>query len=417
MIIWIFLSMTISIAQSPYNSISHGIILEDTDASGLAQGISGLMPSFNSRFSISNPSTWSDLRVTYLTSHYTSGEIEYPEHRYKSGFGRLTRSSFVIPIRGKYAFGLGIKPYSRKQFSMEDENNAEVIFSEDTLRVSKQIEGRGGISSFYTGGSWKINGNKTMGIQWDFLFGTFYEITSTNINDNPPTINRRRFRYNGTLLSLFFRVKPARSYLKSTFYLSAQLPVGNQRAEIVNYHSFVDQDWNGIHTGADYPIPEDAQPGKPVKSSFLLPYTMSSSWVYQFSDQTHVGIEIGVRIFSGDQGNHLNTLSGEEKSASRISLGLLRERISGSQQFIDRFHYRIGFFQREHYISRSNNNLSERGITLGLGIPFGVTQNQIDVGFRFSKRDGFLIHESEYLQQITVGVTIGDIWLVKRRRR
>jgi len=412
-----FLCFAFSIAQSPYNSISHGIILDEGDASSLAQGGSGLLPSFNSRFSIVNPSTWTDLRLTYLTAHYTTGEIEYLEQDYKAGFGRLSYSTFIIPIGDKYGWGIGLKPYSRKQFSVEDEKENIVIFSSDTLELSKTIDGMGGISSFFTGGSWKIDESKTVGFLWDFLFGAFNEVTSMNLNDDPPTIFRRRFQYKGTLLSLYLRVKPIKSFSKSTFYFSGQFPVGSRKVVITNYHSFSDQDNNGIHSSIDYPIPQDVKPEKYVHSSFFLPYTLSSGWVYHLSDQTHAGIEIVTRIISKNQDNHLSSIFGKEKSESRIGFGLLRESVASSQRFIDRFHYRIGLFQREHYISRSNRNLSEQGITLGFGIPFGLTQNQIDIGFRLSARDGFFTNETEYVRQLTLGVTIGDIWLVKRRRR
>ncbi|MFQ6616428.1 MAG: hypothetical protein ACE5HZ_06630, partial [Fidelibacterota bacterium] len=71
----------------------------------------------------------------------------------------------------------------------------------------------------------------------------------------------------------------------------------------------------------------------------------------------------------------------------------------------------------QHYISRRTDALQERGLGLGLGIPFGFTGNQIDLAFRFSSRQGFLSDDIEILRQLTIGLTLGDVWLVKRKRR
>jgi len=391
------LLVTLSNAQSPYNSISHGIILDEMDASSLAQGSIGLIPSHNSRFSTLNPATWSDLRFTYLTIHYNGGEIQYPDRDFKTEFGRLTNVAFIVPIKEKYAWGFGLRPYSRKQFSIEDDKIAPVIFSGDTLTVTKKVDGTGGISSFYSAGSWKINKDYALGLQWEFLFGVFDEEDTTFI-DNRHTYYRRHFEFKATLLSLFLRSSQLESSRHSTIYVGLKFPIGRQKI---------------IETDSPMFAERDRKPSQRLS----LPLSLYGGLVYHMSRHTHFGFEILNRWFSESKPSVLNTLAGREENASRISLGLLRERIPGSQRFFNRLHYRIGFFRREHYISRSKKDLKELGIALGFGFPFGNTQNQIDIGLRVSKREGFLTNESELIRLITIGVTIGDIWLVKRRRR
>ena len=43
-------------------------------------------------------------------------------------------------------------------------------------------------------------------------------------------------------------------------------------------------------------------------------------------------------------------------------------------------------------------------------------ENQSDVGFSISKRTGFLVGD-ELLKQFSVGLSLGDIWFIKRRER
>lgn len=158
-------------------------------------------------------------------------------------------------------------------------------------------------------------------------------------------------------------------------------------------------------------------PKKKSPESFPLPVTVSGGLARHINGNLHVGIEYQRRYFGEENSYALNSLAGSFGEASRLSVGLLRERILGSRDFFDLLHYRIGFFRKQHYILRAENDLTESGLAVGLGIPFGLTQNQIDFGFRFSSREGFLSDEPEIIRQFTVGLTIGDIWLVKRRRR
>ena len=45
-----------------------------------------------------------------------------------------------------------------------------------------------------------------------------------------------------------------------------------------------------------------------------------------------------------------------------------------------------------------------------------MSDNQIDVGFRFSKRNG-MNQNDEFLSQFSIGMLIGDLWLIKGKRR
>ena len=386
--------MTSSGAQSPYNTISHGIIFDERIATSLSQGSVGLIPSYNSKFSEVNPATWSDLTFARLLAHYNAGEIEYPNQEFKSSFGYLTNATFIVPINGKFALGLGVRPVTRKRFSVKQGADAIFIFSGDTLIQSKQITGTGGVSSFFTGGSWKIDEANTLGLRMDFLFGVFDETTRSL-----SSFYRRHFEYKGTLLSLYLRAAQFETSLKSTLYVGFSVPFGRRKIVETDY-------WN-LYDGGQ----------KKSLQGFPLPYSISGAVVSHVQKTTHFGLEVLIRRFPKDDTSVLNTLHGGEDTAYRVSLGILREAIPGSRSLFERFHYRIGFFRRQHYIFRFHEGLKEQGIAFGFGIPFGVSQNQIDIGFQFSRRNGFLSDETEYVQQLTIGLSLGDIWLVKRRRR
>ena len=399
--------------QSPYNSALHGIILDRGAASSMGYGGAGLVSAHSSRFSVENPSSWANLTFTLLSVHYNTGEVLYGGSESTAGFGRLANASFIVPIRKKFALGLGIAPLSRKQFTLIDSSAASVIFAGDTLVMAKSLSGVGGISSFFTGGTWRLNETNSVGLKLDFLFGTFDDSTTALVpisylagyyhNEYP--YYRRHSEYKGTLVSLYLTSSQRKGRLKSTFYLGLSLPVGASKVVRTDYFPYADSE-------------------KQSPEEFPLPVTVMGGLARHLTGNLHVGVEYQRRYFEekGAGIRHqndyvLNSLSGSFGEASRLSVGLLRERIPGSRDFFDLLHYRIGFFRRQHYIFRVENDLMESGLAVGLGIPFGLTQNQIDFGFRFSSRKGFLSDDPEIIRQFTVGLTIGDVWLVKRRRR
>ena len=387
-----FVSLT---AQSPYNAIGHGIILDSPDAASLAFSSTGLIPSFNSRFSSSNPTTWTDLVFTYLTGHYNAEEVNTGSFR--SGLGTLSTAAFIVPINGKYAFGMGMTPISRKSFDLMGDTTS-VVFSGDTLTLSKTMDGSGGISTMFAGGAWNVSPKHTIGIRFDFLFGVYDEHTVSHI-DYRSSEYARRFAYKGTFLSGYYRFVPTPEKRRLSAFAGFQLPFGSQYIARTDFFTYVES---------------DLQP----RMDFVLPTTLSGGLIYSISSSIHAGAELVIRSFFGSsEADNLNTLDGEMGRANRISIGLTREKIFGSRDIMNMFHYRVGFFRRSHYIRELGNDLTEMGLSFGIGVPFGLTQNQLDFGFRISRRNGFLSDSPETINQFSVGLTLGDLWLVKGKRR
>ena len=61
--------------------------------------------------SILNPSTWPNLKYTQLSMSYNASKIAIP---ILNEYSSLSSAYWIIPIRGKYAFGLSILPYTNQ---------------------------------------------------------------------------------------------------------------------------------------------------------------------------------------------------------------------------------------------------------------------------------------------------------------
>ena len=409
-------------AQSPHNTDLYGLFFDHTDAAGFALGNTGLLPSHNSRFSIANPTTWSELKFALLSVHYNTGEIRYEEENYLAGFGILSNAVFIVPIKNKYSFGLGIKPLTRRKFHIESNKDQSIVFDNDSLLLTKSIEGTGGISSFYSAFSWRFSPENTLALQLDFLFGTFNEFTSSRLfEDNPetvpPVVYQRRFEFNIKLLSLYFSSRSLFDQHNLMMYALFQLPVGSKFLKETDRPPFMDLNLDNIHSGSELPYLENVEEKTLTHRNFPFPVTVSGGMTYKMGGKTIIGFEFLSRIFSKESGEFLNSVSTNLYNGNRISMSLLREAKQGSRQLTQRLHYRIGIFRHQHYISSRQKPLIQNGIGFGIGIPFGLFQNQIDIGFRFSKKDGFLTGDPEFVREVTIGLSLGDIWLVKGKRR
>ena len=53
---------------------------------------------------------------------------------------------------------------------------------------------------------------------------------------------------------------------------------------------------------------------------------------------------------------------------------------------------------------------------MGIGFKFAVTGNQIDFSFRYGSRS-IRSSQKELFQEFTIGVSLGDIWFLRRRAK
>ena len=67
------------------------------------------------------------------------------------------------------------------------------------------------------------------------------------------------------------------------------------------------------------------------------------------------------------------------------------------------------------YGVKNLENVNEVGLGLGVGYNFGITGNQIDFGYKFANRSGLHVVGDETIHMFNIGISIGDLWFVKRR--
>jgi len=409
--------LTMLSAQSPYNSAGMGLLSDFSAAPAFGLGMSGLMGGFNHSVSTQNPSTWPELNFSKLTVHYIGGEIQ--NQSFRTSFGSLGDASFILPIKGEYALGLGLKPFANKTYLLTDTSVLDTIFAGDTLALSSDLSGSGGMGILHAGIAKRFSDRLSVGVDAEFLFGISTElaIVSGLFSGDTTVVITRNHEIKGTFLSIYLTSSLFDTPVKSSVHFSVRTPVGTRRIIERENHAFIDNDGDLEHTPWDDPLPYDVSSAYNNITSFSLPVDLSAGVMYNVSGSTFLVGEFVSRRFDEEDQFPTSSISSTIDSGRRIALGLLREGQTESRSFLNRLNYRIGFFNRQHYISSHGESVTEQGFALGIGIPFGVTRNQIDIGYQYVERSGFLSSEPEIVNQLTIGLTLSDVWLASRKRR
>ena len=100
-------------------------------------------------------------------------------------------------------------------------------------------------------------------------------------------------------------------------------------------------------------------------------------------------------------------------SKSHIGTGLVRFGNMGARNWQDRLTIRLGLHRDIYQFSYSGNSLIENGLSAGFGFKFAATGNQIDISYRSGSR--LLNDQKEYFKEFTIGISLGDIWFLRRR--
>ena len=134
-ILIIFALVGFAYTQSKMNSYGMGNpgLYKDVASSGLSS--SGLFPGYGKNFSLMNPSTWSSSKYTLLSTTFKGITHLLNYENIQNQSSNIDWLFFIVPIKQKYAFGIGLFPYAdhNVQFGKTDIISPTIRFSESII--------------------------------------------------------------------------------------------------------------------------------------------------------------------------------------------------------------------------------------------------------------------------------------------
>lgn len=408
--IFIFSFMQLVNSQGLQNSFSIGGLNQMKGSQALEHGV---LPNFRYDISLNNSATWPKLKFTQLSLKYKGIENSGDS---KNIISDISLAKLIIPFKDKNAIGVALEPYSDQTIILNDSIYAYKIFFNDTIQSARNYLREGGLFSFQTGIGRIMNDKISIGLNLNYVFGSSRNSESLVI-DQISTIQKFRYRYSG----IFFQGY-ANFYLnnKAAFFFSMKRPLKNLRTIYEKYHLFEDINGNGFQDNyGDFPSLSDVK----IPNQLELDQVIHSpkEFIFGFEKKMKNKIILNAQLSNYEDDGQLNKNYKNEIhpiiiSSSTVSFGILKFPDQLSTLFRDKFIFRLGLDYRNANIS-NGILMTEFGYSLGISYKFKALSNQIDFIYFGGGRSYESNFNEETFQQLQVGVTIADLWFVKRRQR
>ena len=425
-----FISLCLS--QGPFNSYGIGDVQNWNSASAGGSSSLGLVPSYRQNISLANPTTWSNLKYTFLSLSYNGFESAFKNNS-KNGYSNLQSALLIIPIKNKYSLGIELHPYSYQKIDLIDTLGNNLIAFEDTLSLQKQFVQAGGIMAFDISASASILSNTSLALTFQLLFGSSRQSKNLLVDEIPYSISSR-LNYSG-VNALFFLKHYAFGF---DFFFNSQFAFKPLEAIQTKLYPYFDTNKNGYHDfsydylnpGYDFPNPNDVpNPEQSRISDIHEPSSFSfglSNTIYQ---RLQVSLEFQKSKENAPYSEQIpNGFNKRIIENDKVSFGAIWYPSEQSFKFFDNLTFRSGLFFNNFATdeladgntirTKSKNNVTEFGYSIGFGYKFKAVGNQIDFAYSSSLKSFEASDFSEErLRGFQIGISIADIWFIKRRQR
>ena len=425
-----FISLCLS--QGPFNSYGIGDLQDWNSASAGGSSSLGLVSSYRQNISLSNPTTWPNLKYTFLSLSYSGFESALKNNS-KNGYSNLQSAQLIIPIKNKYAIGIELHPYSYQKIDMIDSLGNDLIAFEDTLDLQKQFVQAGGVMAFDISASTSIFSRTNLGLTFQLLFGSSRQSKNLLVDEIPYAISSR-LNYSGVNTLIFLK----HYAFGFDFFFRSQFAFKPLEAIQTKLYPYFDTNKNGYHDfsydylnpGYDFPNPNDVPgPEQSRISNIHEPLSFSfgvSNTIYQ---RFQVSFEYQKSKENASYSNQIpNGFNKRIIENDKISFGAIWYPNKQSFKFLDNLTFRSGLFFNNFATDelsddsmiriKSKNSVTEFGYSIGFGYKFKAVGNQIDFAYSSSLKSFEASDFSEErLKGFQIGISIADIWFIKRRQR
>ena len=418
-IIQLLVILSLASGQGRMNGFGLGHLYSNQGIVSAGNGVTLLSPSFQRGVSLSNPSTWHNLKFTFLSLSYGGNENYLASKTSFNGYSSLSDAALIVPIKSKSSFGLSLRPYSDQRIMLSNLDETAFYAFSDTLNISRAFIRSGGIMDFQLGSSYLLNENLSFGLSFDILFGSSRQNESIDFGGSA-IVSSSRMRYVGILNEYFisYSLNP-----KNTIYGSYLYSLKPLEGILQEKHLFDDTNGNGYHdfTGPffDFPFPDSVSSLSDIRIEDIhAPSGYKFGANTNLNENNSITFEFGKSMEDGKNthlikvplDNWINSTTSQNVSYNRFSNDL-------SYRFIDKLSFSIGAKYLSHVLKKPELKISEFGFSFGLGFKFSPVGNKLNLNYYRGSRGFEDFVDKEIVQQIQIGISLADLWFVKRRQK
>ena len=327
-----------------------------------------------------------------------------------SQFGGI---QFLVPVRSRYAVGLSVKPINNLNTYFKTDTVIYLLHDEN-INSSKIFKSGGGIMASSIALSIPINAKMDIGFSFDNFFGSSRTEKSIILN----SIYYRSLAVNtfkGSRYNMFFSGDLFESErFQLNVYTGIIKTLSPLSAYTYNFDLFEDTDGDLIPTANDFPSNINVDTLK--VENLYAPNAFSLGLNLDFKNSLNSYFEFQLWNDNAQNMNSLGLFNDQVVSSSHIGAGIVKFGVIDDKDWQDKVTFRLGIYRKNHKLLSTGNKIIENGLSFGLGIKFGDTSNQLDLSYNSGARsaeDNF----SETFNQFSIGITVGDVWFLRRRAK
>ncbi len=404
-----FLVLSLSIqaqneSNSPYSRFGIGELHNFSTATQSAMGGVGIADNDPYSININNPASYSTIFkqrfIMQTGGFHTTKLLQTNTQNQVVNSTNFNYLKFAFPIHKLWGSSIGLLPYSEMSYSFTDvnENSSANLF----------FEGNGGISKFYFGNSLKFTDNLSVGVNINYLFGNlnssrkvvFSDSDIFNTRNNDDT-SLKGFNFDfgmqykgkfgdwnsviGLTLDQGGDISAKRTTLTETYRLSGDLEIVEDTVESTLLNDGKLELPSAF--GAGIALSND-------KWKILADYK-TENWA-------------DYKLF-GESDNLENS--------TRMSIGC---EFTPDKKAINKYYkmirYRLGMYDSQTYLNLKSEQLNERAVSFGFGLPLKRSGTLFNLSAEFGQMgtlNNDLIQES--FARFKIGFIFSDIWFVKRK--
>lgn len=408
---FLFISTTIVSAQegtsSPYSFYGLGDV-KFKGTNDLRQ-MGGMAVAGDSvHLNLLNPASYAKLRLTSFAVGGTGNFNNLSNNTTKETAQRFSLDYLAVGLpMGKLGFSFGIMPFTNVGYRTRSE-----VVSDDNTKYNN-YKGDGGINRAFIGAGYNLTKNLSIGAEYQYNFG---DIATESIVFMPNIILGTREQNNSNIKGNSFNIGAFYTKdINEKYFLNASLTYSPE----ANFTSANSRNVVTVSVGSSGSLIQDVDPLEinvndtkltvPKKYSFGTGFGQKNKWFigaeYTFQENSKLG----------NRFDDIANASFENSQKYAIG-GFYIPKYNSFSKYLERVTYRAGFRYENTGLVINNTPVNDYGMNFGLGLPVGGRLTSMNVGFEFGKRgttSNNLIQENYF--NFTVGLSINDLWFIKRK--
>jgi hypothetical protein len=401
--------------------------MDNTDPASLAMGNSSFFSGNAKHISNGSPSSLWRSALTRFTIHSGLNYLstgQFPDQHQQN----LTSFSILFPMGSKKVIGLGLKPtYRTNKLKVADEKfqfiGADESITGDIIAYKNVYTIDGGISEMFLGYSQKLSPQFSVGIKYSLLFGNqflndelyTYDVVLDTSSAGGLLISE--FMDNGDTFyakaenGLMTEVNKYRKFSGAS--ISAEGRYLNERHEFVL--NVLIKGKTKVETTNQIIVGNSTSTNTFENSATKLSSDIGLGYRYKISNNSGITVELhnNSPFNIPENAAIFDIMPPGEKS---IHFGSYYQFRNSKIGYWNNLNIRGGAYMKN--LEFSDGIFRDVGATFGIGFEYLGNTQSVDLALRLGKKESRLfIGEYEEYISFHIGITTGEKWFMKRRRK